>query len=152
MTKAHPTLEAHHVNYSTMLSQADDLLAYTRSNKEICSPQQDLLLSDCKLAIKTLPPHVYGIEWDVIMIDAPRGYFAEAPGRMSAIYSSMVMAMARKRTESTDILLHDVERHVEKTWAMEFLCHKNLLESVGKLWHFQVYGEGTSRSPHFCRA
>lgn len=150
MTKAHPSLQAYHVNYSTMLSQADDLLAYTRANKEICSPRHDLLLSDCKLAIKSLPPLVYGIEWDVIMIDAPRGYFAEAPGRMSAIYSSAVMAKARKRTESTDIMLHDVERHVEKTWATEILCSKNRLESVGKLWHFQLNGEGPDRSDHFC--
>lgn len=152
MQKAHPTLEAHHVVYSTMLSQADDLLVYTRNSKEVCSPRHDPLVSECKLAIKTLPPHVYDIEWDVIMIDAPRGYFAEAPGRMSAIYTSAVMAMARKRPRSTDILLHDVERHVENTWATEFLCKKNQLEAVGKLWHFQVYGEGSARSPQFCMA
>ncbi|KAI5078136.1 hypothetical protein GOP47_0007960 [Adiantum capillus-veneris] len=150
MRKAHPSLQAHHVKYSTMLSQADGLLAYARENREICSPKHDLLRSDCKLALKSLPPLAYDIKWDVIMIDAPRGYFPEAPGRMSAIYTSAVMAMAREKTESTDILLHDVERHVENTWGNEFLCSKNRLEGVGKLWHFQLSGEGQDRSAQFC--
>ncbi|MCO5567860.1 hypothetical protein L7F22_021556 [Adiantum nelumboides] len=152
MTKAHPSLQAFHVTYSTMVLQADSLLAHTRENKQICSPRHDdLQRSDCKLALKSLPPLVYSTKWDVIMIDAPRGYFPEAPGRMSAIYSSAVMAMAREKTQSTDILLHDVERPVEKAWGNEFLCSKNRRDAVGKLWHFQLNGEGSDRSAHFCQ-
>lgn len=150
MAQAHPNLESYAVNYSTVLSEADDLLAYARNHIEICSPDKDLMQSDCKLAIKTLPAQIYGVKWDVIMIDAPRGYFPEAPGRMSAIYSSAVMAKAEKRKRSTDILLHDVDRPVEKTFSTEFFCAKNLIESVGKLWHFQIFGEGPSRSKDFC--
>ncbi|WVZ51796.1 hypothetical protein U9M48_002906 [Paspalum notatum var. saurae] len=33
------------------------------------------------LALHNLPPEVYETEWDMVMIDAPKAYFAAAPGR-----------------------------------------------------------------------
>lgn len=150
MAQAHPYLKAYHVNYTTMVSEADDLLAYSRTEKEICGPHHGLLQSECKLALKTLPDQIYNTRWDVIMIDAPRGYFPEAPGRMSAIFGAAVMAREGKRKKSTDILLHDIDRPVEKTFSTEFFCSKNLIEAVGKLWHFQIFGEGSLRSKDFC--
>ena len=72
------------------------------------------------------------------MIDAPKGYFAEAPGRMAAIYSASVMARNRKKSGVTHIFLHDVDRRVEKTFAEEFLCKKHLVTGVGRLWHFEI--------------
>ncbi|GJR72711.1 probable methyltransferase [Tanacetum coccineum] len=92
----------------------------------------------CKLAITSLPEQVYANEWDVIMIDAPRGYYKEAPGRMGAIYSAAVMARNRKKTGVTHVFLHDVDRKVEKTYAEEFLCRKNLKKAVRRLWHFEI--------------
>ncbi|KAL8217290.1 hypothetical protein R6Q57_024127, partial [Mikania cordata] len=47
-------------------------------------------------SLSGLPDLVYDKEWDMIMIDTPRGCFAEAPGRMGAIYSVAVMARNRK--------------------------------------------------------
>jgi len=72
------------------------------------------------------------------MIDAPRGYFAEAPGRMGAIFSAAVMARARMRPGVTHVFLHDVNRRVEKVFAEEFLCRKYLVKAVGRLWHFEI--------------
>ncbi|CAI0627314.1 unnamed protein product [Linum tenue] len=72
------------------------------------------------------------------MIDAPRGYFAEAPGRMGAIFSAAVMARARKGSGVTHVFLHDVDRKVEKAFAEEFLCRKYLVKGVGRLWHFEI--------------
>lgn len=74
----------------------------------------------------------------MIMIDAPRGYFAEAPGRMAAIYSATVMARNRKKSGVTHVFLHDVNRKVEREYANEFLCKKYLKHSVGRLWHFEI--------------
>ncbi|MCL7027188.1 hypothetical protein MKW94_025224 [Papaver nudicaule] len=72
------------------------------------------------------------------MIDAPKGYFAEAPGRMAAIWSAAVMARNRKGPGVTHVFLHDVDRKVEKRFAMEFLCKKYLVKAVGRLWHFEI--------------
>lgn len=91
-----------------------------------------------RLALTTLPDEVYEKEWDMIMIDAPRGYFAEAPGRMAAIYSATVMARNRKKPGVTHVFLHDVNRKVERSYANEFLCKKYLKHAVGRLWHFEI--------------
>ncbi|KAL6983916.1 phosphoacetylglucosamine mutase [Sarracenia purpurea var. burkii] len=122
-----------------MLSEADPLLSHYRSEPE-CSPLKSYIRNNekCKLALSRLPDEVYDTEWDLIMIDAPRGYFAEAPGRMGAIYSAAVLARSRKRSGVTHVFLHDVDRRVEKTYAEEFLCKKYLVKGVGRLWHFEI--------------
>lgn len=152
MEKSDPDLEVIAVNYTTMVSGAAELLAYARREEEICSPAIELQRSECKIAIRALPERIYEETWDVVMIDAPRGYFEEAPGRMSAIFSAAVMAKGRAEEETTHILVHDVDRAVEKEFSLEFLCSKNLIEAAGKLWHFQIYGDGVSRSSQFCRS
>ncbi|KAH7285191.1 hypothetical protein KP509_33G017200 [Ceratopteris richardii] len=149
MKAEHPSLQAFLVKYPTTMQEADKLLPYAK-DKQNCSPRDDLLKSECKLALKTLPRHVYDIEWDVIMIDAPMGFFPQAPGRMSPIYTSAIMAKAKAKNKPTDILLHDVDRPVEKTWGNDFLCSKNLIASTDRLWHFQLHGEGNERSAFFC--
>ncbi|KAK8507966.1 hypothetical protein V6N13_055433 [Hibiscus sabdariffa] len=42
------------------------------------------------------PDEYYDTEWDLIMIDAPRGWFPEAPGRMVTIFLAVVMTRNRK--------------------------------------------------------
>lgn len=134
-----PTLRAHHVQYRTHLSEADDLLASYR-REPYCSPSKAYLRGNtaCKLALTGLPDEFYETEWDLIMIDAPKGYFAEAPGRMGAIFSAAVMARNRKGSGVTHVFLHDVDRKVEKAFAEEFLCRKYLVKHVGRLWHFEI--------------
>ncbi|XP_057838373.1 glucuronoxylan 4-O-methyltransferase 1 [Cryptomeria japonica] len=139
MRSIHPELESHYVQYPTMVTEAYDLLKYAQSAPECAPWQGDLELSSCnKLALKNLPPHIYGTEWDLIMIDAPRGYFPEAPGRMQAIYSSAVMALNRQSSGNTDVFVHDVARTVEDIYSKAFLCQENLVAAEGKLWHFNI--------------
>ncbi|KAM7468767.1 hypothetical protein LguiB_016329 [Lonicera macranthoides] len=140
VTKDDPILHAHTVHYRTQLQQADDLLKSYRK-EPACWPSESLVLrgnDKCKLALTGLPDEVYDKEWDLIMIDAPRGYFAEAPGRMGAIYSAAVMARNRKGSGVTHVFLHDVDRKVEKTYAEKFLCKKYLVKGEGRLWHFEI--------------
>ncbi|EPS63199.1 hypothetical protein M569_11587, partial [Genlisea aurea] len=128
-----PVLRAATVSFRTQLSEADELLRHYQAEPD-CWPAKSSLRGNtsCRLALDMLPDEVYDTEWDVIMIDAPRGYFPEAPGRMSAIYSAAVMARNRRKTGSTHVFLHDVDRKVEKTYAEKFLCRKYRSEGVGR--------------------
>ncbi|XP_076945002.1 arabinogalactan O-methyltransferase 1-like [Bidens hawaiensis] len=134
-----PELRAEVVKYRTKLSEADELMKAYKSEPE-CAPKKSYIKGNdkCRLALTSLPNEVYETEWDMIMVDAPRGYFAEAPGRMAAIYSAMVMARNRKKSGVTHVFLHDVNRKVERAYANEFLCQKYLKHSVGRLWHFEI--------------
>lgn len=137
-----PILRAHIVRYSTRLAEAKELLS---SYKDYCpgvskNTTDHPLKGDrwCKLALGTLPNEVYNRDWDVIMIDGPRGYFAAAPGRMAVIYSAAMMARGRKGSGVTHVFLHDVDRGVEKQYAKEFLCMKYRVGGIRKLWHFVI--------------
>ncbi|PRQ39891.1 putative glucuronoxylan 4-O-methyltransferase [Rosa chinensis] len=134
-----PELRAETVNYRTQLKQADELLSSYKS-EPACAQSGAVLRGNerCKLALSNLPGEVYDKEWDLIMIDAPRGYFPEAPGRMAAIFSAAVMARRRRGSGATHVFLHDVDRKVEKAFAEEFLCRKYLVKAVGRLWHFEI--------------
>lgn len=74
--KGSPFLTAYHVDYRTHLSEADELLKGWKQEK-MCAPENAYLKGNqrCRLALDNLPDVVYEKEWDVIMIDAPKGYF-----------------------------------------------------------------------------
>lgn len=55
------------------------------------------------LALHNLPAEVYEKEWDMVMIDAPKGYFASAPGRMAAVWTAAAMARGRRGEGDTDV-------------------------------------------------
>ncbi|KAK1294549.1 Glucuronoxylan 4-O-methyltransferase 1 [Acorus calamus] len=152
--KNSPNLKAHPVKYPTKLVQADDLLKTYKSEPSCLPPKAHLKGNRrCRLALSDLPREVYEREWDLIMIDAPKGYYDEAPGRMGAIYSAAVMARGRRSDGPTHVFLHDVNRRVEKAFAMEFLCKKNLVKGIGRLWHFVIHpvrGGDTNRTAGFC--
>ncbi|XP_002978695.2 glucuronoxylan 4-O-methyltransferase 1 [Selaginella moellendorffii] len=154
ISEKHPELETHIVEYSTVLTEADQLLEHARSNRKgKCTAVQNLLLSECKLALNGLADELFQVEWDVIMVDAPRGYFPGAPGRMAAIFSAAVMARSRKTGNGTDVFVHDVERPVERSYSEEFLCRENLVEEsvTSHLWHFRVLPSPVGRH-EFCVA
>lgn len=148
-----PTLRAHTVRYHTKLSEADHLLSSYHSEPNCHRPSDKSFLrgnTGCKLALSDLPSEVYDMEWDLIMIDAPKGYYPEAPGRMSVIYSSAVMARSRKKPGVTHVFLHDVDRRVEKVYAEEFLCRKYLVNASGRLWHFEIPPATNVSNVGFC--
>ncbi|PIM98532.1 Glucuronoxylan 4-O-methyltransferase [Handroanthus impetiginosus] len=134
-----PTLRTDTVRYRTRLSEANELLRHYSSEPD-CSAKNSFIRGNdkCRLALNMLSDEVYDTEWDLIMVDAPRGYFAAAPGRMAAIYSAAVMARNRKKSGVTHVFVHDVDRKVEKIYAKQFLCKKQLVKAVGRLWHFEI--------------
>ncbi|KAL0825554.1 hypothetical protein Bca101_049231 [Brassica carinata] len=100
--------------------------------------KMDLRASKCELALKGLPEVVYETEWDIIVVDAPRRFHEEAPGRMSAIYTAGMIARSRKKGETRAVFVHDVDRTVEDEFSMAFLCRDYMTEQQGRLRHFTV--------------
>ncbi|XP_040381211.1 protein IRREGULAR XYLEM 15-like [Oryza brachyantha] len=152
----HPGLEAYDVVYTTTVREFPDLLDAARAARSAeCRPVQNLLYSDCRLAINDLPNHLYDVAWDIILVDGPRGYTASSPGRMSAIFTAGVLARTRaEHGAETDVLVHDYEREVERACSREFLCEENRVEetSTRSLAHFVVPGGAAARREAFCAA
>ncbi|KAH7674558.1 IRX15/IRX15L/IGXM protein [Dioscorea alata] len=134
----HPGLEAYDVSYITKVKELPELLAAARSQiKTECRPVQNLLFSDCRLAINDLPNQLYDMAWDVILVDGPRGYHSSSPGRMSAIFTAAVMARSQG-AGSAEVLVHDYEREVERVCSEEFLCVENMVGHTDQLAHFVI--------------
>ncbi|KAL6629127.1 hypothetical protein ACP70R_028892 [Stipagrostis hirtigluma subsp. patula] len=148
---AHPGLEAYDVSYATAVRELPDLLDAARAARAAeCRPVQNLLFSECRLAINDLPNQLYDVAWDVILVDGPRGYTEGSPGRMAAIYSAAVMA--RTKGTETEVLVHDYEREVERACGREFLCEENRVvgSSTPSLGHFLVRGGAAANREAFC--
>lgn len=103
----------------------------------------------CQLALKGLPGVVYETRWDVIMVDAPTGYYEEAPGRMTAIYTAGMMAR-NGGGEETHVMVHDVNREVEDKFSREFLCEGYMRKQEGRLRHFVVPSHRVNSDRPFC--
>ncbi|GER51801.1 hypothetical protein STAS_29217 [Striga asiatica] len=124
----------HNVKYNTMASEAYRLLKDARANPH-CRPNSDQLLRRCNLALTNLPREVYDTMWDFVVVDGPSGDGPDSPGRMGPIYTAGVLARRRNRTR---VIVHDVDRMIEKWFSWEFLCEENLVSAKGRFWHFQV--------------
>lgn len=133
------------IEYNMPAKEAYKLLKDARQNSAcaLMSPKM-LRKSKCKLALKNLPAEVYEKNWSVLVIDGPSGDSLESPGRMAPIYTASILARAGN---VSDVVVHDVNRTIEKWYSWEFLCDENLLKSKGKLWHFRINHFNSSR---FC--
>lgn len=140
-------LESYHVTYDSKVNQADNLMEVGKVPE--CMAVSDPRYSMCQLALKGLPTEVYEKQWDLIMVDAPTGYYEEAPGRMTAIYTAGMMARNRKDGE-TDVFVHDVNRSVEDKFSRAFLCEGYLKKQEGRLRHFTIPSHRGESSMPFC--
>ncbi|XP_031287572.1 glucuronoxylan 4-O-methyltransferase 1-like [Pistacia vera] len=142
-----PMLESYHVTYDSKVNQANNLMEVGKGPE--CTVVSDPKFSMCQLALKGLPAEVYDIKWDLIMVDAPTGYYEEAPGRMTAIYTAGMMAR-NKEIGETEVFVHDVNRVVEDNFSKEFLCEGYMKKQEGRLRHFTIpsHRDGSQRT--FC--
>ncbi|KAK8522397.1 hypothetical protein V6N13_115366 [Hibiscus sabdariffa] len=142
-----PMLESYHVTYDSKVNQADNLMDVGRGPE--CTAILDPKHSMCQLALKGLPSEVYEMKWDLIMVDAPTGYYEDAPGRMTAIYTAGMMAR-NKEKGVTDVFVHDVNRVVEDKFSMAFLCEGYMKKQEGRLRHFRIPSHKESSERPFC--
>ncbi|KAL8167103.1 hypothetical protein V2J09_008602 [Rumex salicifolius] len=127
----------HKVEYTIPAKDAYKVLKTARK-KPSCSPcSYPLESSKCRLALTALPEEVYKIKWDVIIVDGPSGDRPDTPGRMATIYTASVLARAEN---GTNVVVHDVDRVIERWFSWEFLCEDNLVSSKGKFWNFLIEG------------
>lgn len=84
------------------------------------------------------------------MVDAPTGYKDYMPGRMSAIYTAGLLARNRL-SGGTDVFVHDINRQVEDTFSMSFLCKAYMVEEKELMRHFNIPSHSkTSVGTPFC--
>ncbi|KAI3669795.1 hypothetical protein L6452_41206 [Arctium lappa] len=151
----HPEIEAYDVQYTTKISELKELVNSVREQtRNECRPVQNLLFSDCKIGLNDLPNQLYELDWDVILVDGPRGYWPEGPGSISAIFTASVLARSKKGgNNKTHVFVHDYNREVERVSSEEFLCKENLVKSSKDLLaHFVVERVVEESGSHqFCR-
>ncbi|KAJ8768075.1 hypothetical protein K2173_021015 [Erythroxylum novogranatense] len=143
-----PMLESYHVTYNSKVNEAGNLMDVGQGPE--CTAVSDPQYSMCQLALKGLPREVYDTDWDVIMVDAPTGYYEEAPGRMTAIYTAGMMARNRKEEGETDVFVHDVNRDVENKFSKAFLCEGYMKKQEGRLRHFTIPSHRNDSDKPFC--
>ncbi|KAK6128695.1 hypothetical protein DH2020_037545 [Rehmannia glutinosa] len=149
----YPEIEAYDVQYATKLSDMPELIAAVKEQvRNECRPVQNLLFSECKLGLNDLPNQLYEVDWDVILVDGPRGYWPEAPGRMAAIFTAAVLARSKKGgNPKTHVFVHDFNMKVDRITSDEFLCRENLVKSKDMMGHF-VLERMDSNAAQFCRS
>ncbi|KAH6796839.1 IRREGULAR XYLEM protein [Perilla frutescens var. hirtella] len=150
----YPEIEAYDVQYATRLSEMPELIAAVKEQvRNECRPVQNLLFSECKLGLNDLPNQLYEVEWDVILVDGPRGYWPEAPGRMAAIFTTAVLARSKRAggNPKTHVFVHDFNMKVDRITSDEFLCRENLVKSTDTMGHF-VLERMDSNAARFCRS
>lgn len=141
------TSRIYKVEHQIPAKDAYKLLKHARKNRACVPNSGELQESKCRLALKSLPREVYELKWDVVVVDGPRGNEPEAPGRMATIYTASMIA---RKGNMTNVVVHDVDRMIEKWFSWEFLCDENLVSSKGRLWNFRIRGQ--SNSTRFCPA
>ncbi|KAL8111643.1 arabinogalactan O-methyltransferase 2 [Apium graveolens] len=142
----HPKyIQVKEVRYKTYAKEAYKLLKHARKNPG-CAPNSGLHdMPRCRLALTELPEEVYKTKWDVVIVDGPSGEGPESPGRMAAIYTASILA---RTGNMTNVMVHDVDRMIEKWFSWEFLCDENLISSKGRFWNFHIAKE--VNSTRFC--
>lgn len=87
------------------------------------------LLQDIDKLYLTLGEEIEGSHWDIIFIDGPKGFHKYTPGRMQSIFNASNLSYS-------NILLHDCDREVEKTYFETFIGKPTHTQE--RIFHFET--------------
>jgi len=89
-----------------------------------------------------MPSGTEAVPWDVIVVDAPRGYRPWHPGRLQAISWAAHLATVGDRVgardRSVDVFVHDFDRRTERVACRIFLGNGTLVSVTDRLAHFRI--------------
>lgn len=95
-----------------------------------------------RLRMDELPADVDEVDWDIILVDAPRGTRWYRPGRMKSIYMASVLGRREASTDEAaglaDVFVHDCHRRVEREASDRFLGADRLVEQAGSMRHYRL--------------
>jgi glucuronoxylan 4-O-methyltransferase len=123
--------------FSKVLKKNNGLTAYLVDYRTRLTQWEEFLGSPAVFDLD-LPEAVRSLQWDVILVDAPAGWYDTAPGRMKSI-----AAASRLARDSGDVFVHDCDRNIEKIYCDRYLKSENLVAEVGKLKHFRMNRDNT---------
>lgn len=84
------------------------------------------------LRMRSLPRTIAETDWDVILVDAPRGTRWYRKGRMMSIYTASVFA----RRSRGHVFVHDCDRRTEAECSDAFLGSTRLVREVESMRHY----------------
>ena len=84
------------------------------------------------LFMRSLPAEVLDTDWDVLLVDAPRGTRWYRRGRMMSIYTASVLA---KRSRGI-VFVHDCHRFTEAECSDAFLGTDHLVRQVDTMRYY----------------
>jgi glucuronoxylan 4-O-methyltransferase len=99
------------------------------------SEWRELLAGDPAALTMDLPEKIMALPWDVIFVDAPRGFSDDCPGRMKSIYTASLLA---SRREGVDVIVHDCDRAVERVYCERFLAEHQLIKEFERTRHYRT--------------
>ena len=79
-----------------------------------------------------IPETVSGRVWDVILVDGPKGWLDQHPGRVKSIFQAVQLV-----TDGGSIFVHDCRREVESACCDRFLGGMLVIGEVARLRHYK---------------
>ena len=113
-------------------------------------PLQWLALARRKWLLRGMPAGLDAVRWDVILVDAPRGYRIWHPGRLQAIAWAAHLAGVRSASppadHPVDVFVHDYNRRTERYASLALLGRGHLVSVIDRLAHYRIHPDRAGRA------
>ena len=87
---------------------------------------------------RRMPSGLASRSWDVILVDAPRGFRIWHPGRLQAIHWAFTLARTSANSRGVDLFVHDFNRFTERTIATALAGGEAPSRVVDRLAHYRI--------------
>lgn len=112
-----PRIDIQAVNYGTTRDQWQELLAGDPAELRL-----------------PLPAPISGTAWDIVFVDGPTSFSDECPGRMKSLFA----AAECSRRPGVDVVVHDVDRRLERAYCERFFSGAALVHEFERTRHYRT--------------